>query len=88
MSPQQISILFRLEERWDFFRRLKGDKWAGIVAEYEKYLREQMDADKCDLISAALAIGKRLSSAGHDPNELFAAAVELIKREDAAAKAP
>lgn len=81
MTTQQISILFKLEERWDLYRRLRGDKWPAIVADYEKYIRARMAADSCDVLVAALSLGKMLSAAGENPNELFAAAVEILKRE-------
>jgi hypothetical protein len=82
ITQQQIGILFKLEERWEFFRKLRGDRWPGIVADYEKYIRLRMAEDKCDVLPAALTLGRMLSDGGNDPNELFASAVEIIKRED------
>lgn len=81
MTAQQISILFKLEERWELYRRVRGDKWPSIVESYEKYIRARMAADSCELLPAALTLGKILSAAGENPNELFAAAVEILKRE-------
>ena len=81
MTTQQITILYKLEERWELFRKLRGDRWPEIVADYEKYIRKHM-TDDGEVLPAALAVGKLLSDAGHDPSELFAAAVEIIKRED------
>lgn len=74
-----IQILFELEERYDFFRRIRGDKWQESVDSYEPYIRHRMKADKCDEIEAALALGKLLADGGHDPNELFAVAVHMVK---------
>lgn len=82
MNTKQITILFKLEERWEFFRKLRGARWAGIVSDYEGFIRHHMAAEKCDVLPAALAVGKILSDAGKDPSELFAAAVEIVKRED------
>ena len=81
MNTQQITILYKLEKHWDFFRRLRGDKWPAIVADYEKYIRANMIAGG-EVLPAALVVGRMLSDAGEDPSELFAAAVEIIKRED------
>lgn len=81
MTAQQISILFKLEERWELYRRVRGDKWPSIVADYEKYIRARMAADGSELLPAALSLGKMLSDANENPNELFAAAVEILKRE-------
>jgi hypothetical protein len=74
-----VEILFKLEERYDFFRRLRGDKWQESVDAYEPYIRKHMAAKKCNEIEAALALGKLLSDGGHDPNELFAVAVHMVK---------
>jgi hypothetical protein len=82
MKTQAITIMFKLEERWEFWRNIKGDQWPKIVAEYETYIRKRMAEDKCEILPAALELGRMLSAGGHDPNELFAAAVEIIKRED------
>ena len=78
---QTISVLFKLEERYDFFRRLRGDKWEESVKGYEPFIRQHMEADGTNEIEAALKLGKILEAGGHDPNELFAVAVHMTKRE-------
>ena len=78
-----IEVLFKLEERYDFFRRLRGDKWEDSVADYEPYIRLHMEADGSNEIEAALKVGKMLSDGGHDPSELFAVAVHMTRRKNA-----
>lgn len=74
-----IEILFELEKRYDFFRRLRGDKWQESVESFEPFIRKHMEVHKCNEMQAALALGRLLSDGGHDPNELFAVAVHMVK---------
>lgn len=76
-----VLILFKLEDRYDFFRQLRGDKWQESVDAYEPYIRQHMESDGIDCIEAALKLGKILSEGGHDPNELFAVAVHIVKQQ-------
>jgi len=82
LTQKEINLLFDLEKRWEFYRDLRGNKWQGIVADYEKYIRFHMKEDNCNVLAAALKLGKILVDGGNNPNELFAVAVEIIKRED------
>jgi hypothetical protein len=81
MDTQTLTTAVDLMQRRQVFHQLKGNKWPGIVAEYEVFICQRMAVEKCEVLAAALGLAKMLSDACHDPNELLAAAVEIILRD-------
>jgi hypothetical protein len=74
--------MFKLEERHRFFKRLQGEeKFAKTVEEWTPLFLEHSERiGKTKILEVAISMGQLLADGGHDPNEMFAVAVELLER--------
>jgi len=74
--------MFKLQERHRFFKKLQGDRFAETVEEWKPlFVEHAKRIDKTEILEVAISMGKLLSAGGHDPNEMFAVAVELLEQD-------
>ena len=74
--------MFKLEERHRFFKKLQGDeKFAKTVESWTPlFVEHAKKTGETEVLPVTLSMGKLLADGGHDPNEMFAVAVELVNR--------
>ena len=82
-TDKTIQILFGLNQRHQFYKRLLGDKFDERLETWIPIFRKHAELAKTDgVLETAISMGKLLSDGNHDPSEMFAMAFELMERKD------
>ena len=76
-----FDIAEKLTDCRDLCVMVHGDKWEGIVAEYQIVIRAVMERDSCSMLAATTTLAKKLDSKGASPVSLFGAACEMAAGE-------
>lgn len=73
--------MFQLQELHEFFKLRQDEKFAATVEEWTPlFIEHSKLTGKTEVLEVAISMGQLLSSAGNDPSEMLAVAVELLER--------